>query len=81
MSAQYKIKVRNNNGILQPSHNRITVKNLETIGKVQLTDLFDVKAVDVSTGSTLVYNSNNNFYEIKKLDFEFMVGDIDGGEF
>jgi hypothetical protein len=78
-SSTFQVKVQNNGGILQPSYKSVTLRN--QVSPRKITDLVDVNAIDVTTGSTLVYNSNNSLYEIKKLNLEFVPGNLDGGEF
>lgn len=51
----------------------VTVKG-QVGGIKSIEDIPDVAEVDVSDGSTIVYNSSNDKYEVKKLD-------LDGGEF
>ncbi len=80
-TSQQKVKVNNAGGVLQ-SQTPITLKNQITeINSIE--DIADVAEIDVSTGSTLVYNANTDKYEVKKLDVGSISGtiDLDGGEF
>lgn len=77
----HKVKLSNNKGMLQSS-TPITLKNQVTeINSIE--DIADVAEVDVTSGSTLVYNANTDKYEVKKLDVGSIAGtiDLDGGEF
>ena len=65
-------KITNNNGRLS-SAAPITLKNqIQEIRSIE--DIGDVDDINVATGSTLVYNSTTDKYEIKMLD-------LDGGTF
>lgn len=69
-----QVKVSNNAGILTPAA-PLTIKN--QIREYQINsieDLPDVSEISVTDGATLVYNANNDLYEVKQLN-------IDGGEF
>jgi len=60
----------------------VTLKNqINEITSIE--QIADVDEIDVSTGSTLVYNSANHKYEIKKLSLNDFAGDVslDGGTF
>jgi len=65
-------KVTNNAGVLSTvapltlKNQRQEIRSIEDIG--------DVDEINVATGSTLVYNSTTDKYEIKMLD-------LDGGTF
>lgn len=75
------IKVHTTGGLLQTS-TPITLKNqVNEISSIE--DIRDVAEVDVSTGATLIYNSSNDKYEVRKLQAEDISGNInlDGGEF
>lgn len=75
------IKVHTTGGLLQTS-TPITLKNqVNEISSIE--DIRDVAEVDVSTGATLIYNSANDKYEVRKLQAEDISGNInlDGGEF
>lgn len=75
------IKVHTTGGLLQTS-TPITLKNqVNEISSIE--DIRDVAEVDVSEGATLVYNSSNDKYEVRKLQAEDLSGNInlDGGEF
>lgn len=61
---------------------QITVQNQVREYQINsIEDLPDVGEVDVTSGSTVVYNANTDIYEIKKLDIDDVAGVIDGGEF
>lgn len=75
------IKVTNNGGILQTS-TAVTLKN--QVQELQsLEDIKDVDELDVVEGATLVYNSQNDKYEVRKLTSDDFSGaiNLDGGEF
>jgi len=69
-------------GVIQSS-TPITLKNqISEISSIE--DIRDVTTVDVVDGSTLVYNSENDKYEVKKLeisDLDYEDLSLDGGEF
>ena len=65
-------KVTNNAGVLSTVA-PLTLKNqIQEIRSIE--DIGDVDDINVATGSTLVYNSTTDKYEIKMLD-------LDGGTF
>jgi hypothetical protein len=71
-------KITNNNGRLS-SAAPITLKNqIQEIRSIE--DFADVAEVDVTDGATLVYNSQNDKYEVRQLQIEDL-GAIDGGSF
>ena len=60
----------------------VVLKNNPTIGGVTRLDrLNDVVANSEVNGATLVYNSSNDTYVVKKLDLSDVTGAIDGGIF
>jgi len=66
-------KVASTQGAMNPQ--TLTIKNqLREYQINSIQDLPDVAETDVSDGSTLVFNSNTNLYEVKQID-------LDGGEF
>jgi hypothetical protein len=74
-------KVTNNNGTLS-TNTPVTIKNqLREYQINSIQDLPDVAETNVSNGSTLVFNSATNLYEVKPLDAVNIIGIIDGGEF
>lgn len=76
-----KITVSNKGGRIQPA-TTATVKNqIQEVRSIE--DLADVSEVAIETGATLIYNSSNDKYEIRKLAAEDITGeiDLDGGEF
>jgi hypothetical protein len=71
-------KITNNNGRLS-SAAPITLKNqIQEIRSIE--DFADVTGVDVTDGATLVYNSQNDKYEVRQLRIGEL-GAIDGGSF
>ena len=71
-------KITNNAGRLS-SAAPITLKNqIQEIRSIE--DILDVAEVDVTNGATLVYNSQNDKYEVKQLQIGDL-GAIDGGSF
>lgn len=71
-------KITNNSGRLS-SAAPITLKNqVQEIRSIE--DIADVAEVDVTDGATLVYNSENDKYEVRQLQIEDL-GAIDGGSF
>ena len=71
-------KITNNNGRLS-SAAPITLKNqIQEIRSIE--DIADVSEVDVTDGATLIYNSQNDKYEVKQLQIGDL-GAIDGGSF
>jgi hypothetical protein len=78
MSTRLVAKITNSNGRLS-SAAPITLKNqIQEIRSIE--DIADVAEVDVSNGATLVYNSQNDKYEVRQLQIEDL-GAIDGGSF
>ena len=74
-------KVTNNNGTLS-TNTPVTIKNqLREYQINSIQDLPDVAETNVSNGSTMVFNSATNVYEVKPLDAVNIIGIIDGGEF
>lgn len=80
MTTRLVAKITNNNGRLS-SAAPITLKNqIQEIRSIE--DIADVSEVDVSAGSTLVYNPENDKYEVRKLQSEdFDAFNLDGGSF
>ncbi len=80
ISSRLVAKITNNNGRLS-SAAPITLKNqIQEIRSIE--DIFDVSEVDVSAGATLVYNPENDKYEVRKLQSEdFEALNLDGGTF
>jgi hypothetical protein len=78
MPTRLVAKITNNNGRLS-SAAPITLKNqIQEIRSIE--DIADVSEVDVSDGATLVYNSQNDKYEVRQLQLGDL-GAIDGGSF
>lgn len=72
-------KVTNNAGVLSTVA-PLTLKNqVQEIRSIE--DISDVDEIEVTTGSTLVYNSTTDKYEIKLLSLENVAGALDGGTF
>lgn len=62
----------------------ITNKIAASVSVLRLDQLLDVEEQSPADGSTLVYNSQTDVYEVKKLDIDDLTGDIndvDGGSF
>jgi hypothetical protein len=60
----------------------VVLKNNPVLGAATRLDrLSDVIANNEIDGATLVYNSINDTYVVKKLDLSDIVGDLDGGTF
>lgn len=47
----------------------------------RLDSLIDVDATQETTGATLVYDSPTDTYVVKKLEFDNVEGNLDGGSF
>ena len=73
-------KITNNSGRLS-SAAPVTLKNqIQEIRSIE--DIFDVSEVNVSAGATLVYNPENDKYEVRPLQSEdFETFNLDGGTF
>ena len=77
-STRLVAKITNNSGRLS-SAAPITLKNqVQEIRSIE--DILDVSEVDVSNGATLIYNSQNDKYEVKQIQIGDL-GAIDGGSF
>ena len=77
-STRLVAKITNNRGRLS-SAAPITLKNqVQEIRSIE--DILDVSEVDVSNGATLIYNSQNDKYEVKQIQIGDL-GAIDGGSF
>jgi hypothetical protein len=65
------------------STNPVTLKPISTIsnGVNRLDHLKDVNPFGEVDGATLVYDSVNDTYNVKKLDLANITGDLDGGNF
>ena len=71
-------KITNNAGRLS-SAAPITLKNqIQEIRSIE--DIADVSEIDVTDGATLVYNSQNDKYEVRQIQIGDL-GAIDGGSF
>ena len=78
MPTRLVAKITNNNGRLS-SAAPITLKNqIQEIRSIE--DIADVAEVDVADGATLVYNSQNDKYEVRQIQIGDL-GAIDGGSF
>lgn len=80
-TTQQKVKVNNTGGVLQ-SQTPITLKN-QVVEINSIEDIADVAEVDVTSGATLIYNSANDKYEVRKIAAGDISGDLnlDGGVF
>jgi hypothetical protein len=76
------ISEKNQTGVLNTSV-PVTLKNMPVFssGASTVDQLKDVNLVNRSDGSTLVYDPNTDTYIVKRLNFEYIVGDLDGGVF
>ena len=61
----------------------VTLKNTPIIssGIDTIDELRDVGLSQRTDGSTLIYDNTTDTYQVKHLDFENIVGDLDGGVF
>jgi hypothetical protein len=74
------VKLTNSGGSLQSS-TPVTLKNQVSEIK-SIEDIRDVSEVEVVAGATLVYNSQNDKYEVRKINSEdFGTINLDGGSF
>ena len=72
-------KITNNNGRLS-SAAPITLKNqIQEIRSIE--NILDVSVVEAANGATLIYNSQNDKYEVRQLSFADLAVDLDGGSF
>jgi hypothetical protein len=71
--------ITNNNGRLS-SAGPITLKNqIQEIRSIE--NILDVNVVEAANGATLIYNSQNDKYEVRQLSFADLAVDLDGGSF
>lgn len=78
--SKFTVKIDNASPVLNPT--TLTVKNQFREYQINsIEDLPDVDEVNVTQGSTLIYNQATDKYEVKEFTQEFFVGSIDGGEF
>ena len=71
--------ITNNNGRLS-SAGPITLKNqIQEIRSIE--NITDVSVVEVANGSTLIYNSQNDKYEVRQLQAGDLNLNLDGGSF
>ena len=78
-----KVSTNATSGIIDTSA-PVTLKPIPTItsgGVDRLDHLKDVNANTEVDGATLVYDSGNDKYIVKKLDLANVVGNLDGGDF
>ena len=74
-----KANVTNNGGSLS-AQSPITLKNqIQEIRSIE--NITDVSVIDVTNGSTLIYNSQNDKYEVRQLQVGDLNLDLDGGSF
>lgn len=61
----------------------VTLKNTPVLssGLDTIDELRDVRLNQRTDGSTLIYDNITDTYEVKPLDFDNIVGDLDGGVF
>ena len=77
---KFTVKVDNKAQALNPT--TLTVKNqFREYQLNSIEDLPDVDEVNVTEGSTLIYNQAADKYEVKQFTQQFLSGPIDGGEF
>lgn len=76
------ISKRNQTGVLNTSV-PVTLKNVPTLtsGATTIDQMTDVNLTYRADGSTLVYDPVNDTYVVRNLDFDYIVGDLDGGIF
>ena len=67
-------RVNTTNGIITPVPPIVIRNQIQEQIFNSIQDLPDVAEISVTDGATLVYNANNDLYEVKQLV-------IDGGEF
>ena len=73
------VAVAKSDGRLNSAAPGVTLKNqVNEIRSIE--DIADVSEVNVVNGATLVYNSQNDKYEVKVLSIEDL-GNLDGGSF
>lgn len=78
--SKFTVKIDNKSPVLNPT--TLTIKNQFREYQINsIEDLPDVDEVNVSEGSTLIYNQTTDKYEVKEFTQEFFVGPIDGGVF
>jgi hypothetical protein len=71
--------ITNNNGRLS-SAGPITLKNqIQEIRSIE--NILDVSVVEAANGATLIYNSQNDKYEVRQLQVGDLNLDLDGGSF
>ena len=75
------VAVAKSDGRLTTSTTAVTLKNqVSEIRSIE--DIADVSEIDVSSGSTIVYNSENDKYEVRKLQSSDLGAfNLDGGSF
>lgn len=63
----------------------VTLKNIPTIissgGVDTIDEMRDINLAQRTDGSTLIYDQGTNTYVVKRMDFEEINGDLDGGVF
>jgi|688.fasta_scaffold42589_3 hypothetical protein len=61
----------------------VTLKNAPVLssGLDTIDELRDVGLTQRTDGSTLIYDNITDTYQVKPLDFDNIVGDLDGGVF
>jgi hypothetical protein len=74
----------NSSSSLFNSSNPVVIKNNPTISSgaaTRLDNLTDVDATSETDKATLVYDSGQDKYIVKQLEFSDLSGDLDGGTF
>jgi hypothetical protein len=76
------ISKRNQTGVLNTSV-PVTLKNVPSLssGATTIDQMKDVSLAYRADGSTLVYDPPSDTYVVRNLDFDYIVGDLDGGVF
>ena len=76
------VSANGTSGVLNTS-TPVTIKNNPSLGGgvSRLDQLGDVVASLEEDGATLVYDATTDRYVVKKLSFDDMQGDLDGGTF
>lgn len=83
VSRKRNIQVSSNTAGVIDTNVPVTLKNVPTLinGADTVDELQDVILSQRNDGSTLVYDQPSDKYIVKKLQFEDIVGDLDGGVF
>jgi hypothetical protein len=76
-----QISANSTAGIISTSTPVVLKNNPIGIGVTRLDNLTDVDATSETDKATLVYDSNQDKYIVKQLEFSDISGEIDGGIF